>query len=146
MADLKEIVQALESIEVSLRDEDVSTASIDLHLLLVQLLKEVSDASAQCLSEKDREQISNSQCVVLYTLNMCGCINPLDFSMTWYMWILVGLIAWCFGVFMYFFFFDKNFQANRLNYTTDIIITVSTWSMLVLIYYIIRRTLFKQYE
>jgi len=46
MVDLKEIVQALESIEVSLRDEDVSTASIDLHLLLVELLKEVADASA----------------------------------------------------------------------------------------------------
>jgi len=46
MADLKEIVQALESIEMRLRDEDVSTALIDLHLLLVELLKEVADASA----------------------------------------------------------------------------------------------------
>jgi|TARA_B100000809_G_scaffold204130_1_gene205428 hypothetical protein len=46
MADLKEIVQALESIEESMMNSDVSTASIDLHLLLVELLKEVADASA----------------------------------------------------------------------------------------------------
>ena len=111
MADLKEIVQALESIEVSLRDEDVSTASIDLHLLLVELLKEVADASAQYLSEEDRGQISNSQCVVLYTLNMCGCINPMDFSML--VQGLVALIVCCMVVFVYYFFFDRNFQANR---------------------------------
>jgi len=40
MADLKEIIQALESIEVSLREGDTSTASIDIHLLLVELLSE----------------------------------------------------------------------------------------------------------
>jgi hypothetical protein len=46
MADLKEIVQALESIEDYLRDNDTESASLDLHLLLVELLKEVADASA----------------------------------------------------------------------------------------------------
>jgi hypothetical protein len=37
----EEIIQALESIEMRLRDEDVFTALADLHLLLAELLKEV---------------------------------------------------------------------------------------------------------
>ena len=46
MADLKEVVEALESIEDYLRDNDTERASLDLHLLLVEQLKEVADASA----------------------------------------------------------------------------------------------------
>tara|TARA_B100000287_G_scaffold291217_1_gene274601 strand:+ start:22 stop:159 length:138 start_codon:yes stop_codon:yes gene_type:complete len=41
MADLKQIIEELESIEVSLRDNDTETASIDLHLLIVELLDEM---------------------------------------------------------------------------------------------------------
>jgi hypothetical protein len=52
MADLKEviqfeeIIQALESIEDSLRDNDTESASLDLHLLLVELLNEARTNSA----------------------------------------------------------------------------------------------------
>ena len=46
MADLKEIIKELESIEDSLRDNDTETASLDLHLLLVELLNEVKTNSA----------------------------------------------------------------------------------------------------
>jgi hypothetical protein len=46
MADLKEIIKELESIEDSLRDNDTDTASLDLHLLLVELLNEVKTNSA----------------------------------------------------------------------------------------------------
>ena len=41
MEDLKEILKELESIEVSLKDNDVDTASLDLHLLIVELLDEM---------------------------------------------------------------------------------------------------------
>ena len=40
MEDLKEILKELESIESSLRDNDTDTASLDLHLLIVELLDE----------------------------------------------------------------------------------------------------------
>lgn len=46
MADLKEIIKELESIEDSLRDNDTESASLDLHLLLVELLNEVKTNSA----------------------------------------------------------------------------------------------------
>jgi hypothetical protein len=46
MTDLKEIIKELESIEDSLRDNDTETASLDLHLLLVELLNEVKTNSA----------------------------------------------------------------------------------------------------
>ena len=41
MEDLKQILQELESIEVSLKDNDVETASIDLHLLIVEILDNI---------------------------------------------------------------------------------------------------------
>ena len=46
MTDLKEIIKELESIEDSLRDNDTESASLDLHLLLVELLNEVKTNSA----------------------------------------------------------------------------------------------------
>ena len=106
MADIKEIIQALESIEEQLNNDETVDAQIDLHLLLVSLLDE-AQINAQYISEVDREQV---ECQVWCHPfpNTCRCINPLDFSMTWYMWMLVGLIAWCFMNFMYFFFIDKN--------------------------------------
>ena len=106
MADIKEIIQALESIEEQLNNDETVDAQIDLHLLLVSLLDE-AQINAQYISEVDREQV---ECQVWCHSfpNTCRCINPLDFSMTWYMWMLVGLIAWCFMNFMYFFFIDKN--------------------------------------
>ena len=109
MADIKEIIQALESIESQLQSYQELEAGIDLHLLIVSLLDEVKKSEdAQYLLKDDREQIRSKDGIVLSSLNMRGCINPLDFSMTWYMWMLVGLIAWCFMNFMYFFFIDKN--------------------------------------
>ena len=108
MADLKEIIQALESIESQLQSYQELEAGIDLHLLIVSLLDEVKKSEdAQYLLKDDREQV---ECQVWCHSfpNTCRCINPLDFSMTWYMWMLVGLIAWCFMNFMYFFFIDKN--------------------------------------
>ena len=41
MADLKEINKELESIEDLLRYEDVDSASLNLHLLIVELLDEM---------------------------------------------------------------------------------------------------------
>ncbi len=41
MADLKEIIKELESIESSLNNSDTETASLDLHLLIVELLDEI---------------------------------------------------------------------------------------------------------
>jgi len=40
MADLQEIIKELESIESSLNNSDTDTASLDLHLLIVELLDE----------------------------------------------------------------------------------------------------------
>ena len=41
MADLKEIIKELESIESSLNNSDTDTASLVLHLLIVELLDEM---------------------------------------------------------------------------------------------------------
>ena len=41
MEDLKEILRELESIEMSLRDNDTETASLDLHLLIVEVLDKI---------------------------------------------------------------------------------------------------------
>ncbi len=41
MADLKQIIEELESIEASLRENDTETASLDLHLLIVELLDQI---------------------------------------------------------------------------------------------------------
>ena len=41
MADLKEIIKELESIEDLLRYEDIHSASLNLHLLIVELLDEM---------------------------------------------------------------------------------------------------------
>lgn len=41
MEDLKEILKELESIEVSLKENDVETASIDLHYLIVEVLDKI---------------------------------------------------------------------------------------------------------
>ena len=41
MADLKEIIKELESIESSLNNSDTDTASLDLHLLIIELLDEM---------------------------------------------------------------------------------------------------------
>ena len=46
MADLKEIIKELESIESSLNNSDTDTASLDLHLLIVELLNETKKNSA----------------------------------------------------------------------------------------------------
>ena len=93
MADIKEIIQALESIEEQLNNDETVDAQIDLHLLLVSLLDE-AQINAQYISEVDREQI---ECQVWCHSfpNTCRCINPLDFSMTWYMWMLAFITAWC---------------------------------------------------
>ena len=57
MADLRRIIQALESIESQLQSYQELEAGIDLHLLIVELLDEVKKSEdAQYLSEVDREQ------------------------------------------------------------------------------------------
>ena len=43
MADLKEIIKELESIESSLNNSDTDTASIDLHLLIVEVLDKINN-------------------------------------------------------------------------------------------------------
>ena len=93
MEDLKEIIQALESIEQQLNNDETVDAQIDLHLLLVSLLDEAK-INAQHLLKVNREQ-DKGQIWRLYLLNTCGCINPLDFSMSWYMWMLIFFVAWC---------------------------------------------------
>tara|TARA_Y100000748_G_scaffold156654_1_gene131087 strand:+ start:433 stop:570 length:138 start_codon:yes stop_codon:yes gene_type:complete len=43
MEDLKEILKELESIEISLRDNDTETASLDLHFLIVEILDKINN-------------------------------------------------------------------------------------------------------
>ena len=81
MADLKEIIKELESIEDSLRDNDTDTASLDLHLLLVELLNEVKTNSAQLLIKSNRRAIRETEVYVIYNrytqysmFNMCGVL------------------------------------------------------------------------
>ena len=96
MEDLKEILKELESIEDSLRDNDTDTASIDLHFLIVELLDKINN-DAQYISKVNREQ-DKGQVWYLYSFNMRGCINPLDFSMITLLAIFV-LFCWVMGIY-----------------------------------------------
>ena len=99
MADLQEIIKELESIESSLNNSDTDTASLDLHLLIVELLDEAK-INAQYLSEinriKIKEEVQNDllirysmysiyiRCALSHInngLKIGGCINPQGFRM-----------------------------------------------------------------
>ena len=60
MEDLKQILQELESIEVSLKDNDVETASIDLHLLIVEILDKIK-YNAQYILKVNRNKIKGEK-------------------------------------------------------------------------------------
>ena len=96
MEDLKKILKELESIEDSLRGGDSDTASIDLHFLIVELLDKINN-DAQYISKVNREQ-DKGQVWYLYSFNMRGCINPLDFSMITLLAIFV-LFCWVMGIY-----------------------------------------------